>query len=186
MTKPSGPGSTAPGAKTPDRAPNSLPAAPHWRQDFSVDWTRTSYVTRREFTRFLTLGSVFLAAGNLFLAVRGSSLRPKGSLERVQIEGAESLAAGSSLAFEYPKGAHALLVRHEDGALSAFSQRCPHLGCAVFQSSDDKTRLECPCHEGYFDARSGGVLAGPPQRGLAPIRLEQDGRRVFAVGGGES
>jgi Rieske Fe-S protein len=157
---------------------------PHWKADFSVDWDRTSYVTRREFTRFLALGSVAMAAGNTFMAARAAVKRP---VEHpvVKVGGIEDVEPGAFKTFEYPsKGQHAILMRGEDGAYRAFSQRCPHLGCSVFYS-EHSGKLECPCHEGFFDAQTGEVLAGPPQRGLAAIELEITEGKVFAVGGGE-
>lgn len=159
---------------------------PHWKTDFSVDWEETSYITRREFTRFLALGSGAMAAGNLFLAVRGSIAGTPPAPKRFEIGTLKDLEAKPVMSFEYPEpGRHALLVRHEDGTLSAFSQRCPHLGCSVYFSEESR-KLECPCHEGFFDARSGDVLAGPPQRGLARIEVEVMDGKIFAVGGGEA
>jgi Rieske Fe-S protein len=43
-------------------------------------------------------------------------------------------------------------------------------------------RLYCPCHEGFFDAQTGKVLGGPPPRPLPEIKLEVQGKALFAVG----
>ncbi len=159
---------------------------PHWKSDFSVDWEETSYITRREFTRFLALGSGAMAAGNVFLAARSSFPTVPRKTSRLELATTESLERNNVLSFEYPEpGMHAILVRHEDGSLNAFSQRCPHLGCSVYFGEESR-QLECPCHEGFFDAKSGDVLAGPPQRGLARIVLEVADGKIFAVGGGEA
>lgn len=159
---------------------------PHWKQDFSVDWDQTSFVTRREFTRFLGLGSAGLAVGSTVLAVSGSLKRPAEAGGRLEVARVDDVKPRGYLAFEYPnKGAHALLLRHEDGSFSAFSQRCPHLGCSVFYE-ERHDRLECPCHEGFFNAHSGDVISGPPQRGLAVIELEIKDGTIYAVGGGEA
>ena len=53
--------------------------------------------------------------------------------------------------------------------------------CAVFPS-EDGTKLECPCHEGYFSAADGRVLQGPPPRPLPRILLERRGDELWAVG----
>jgi Rieske Fe-S protein len=157
---------------------------PHWKTDFSVDWEQTSFITRREFTRFLALGSAGMAAGNLVMA-GVSNLRSEVTRPRLEIARVDTLRPGAFHRFEYPAaGHHALLLRHEDGSLSAYSQRCPHLGCSVF-FSEESGNLECPCHEGFFDARTGDVLKGPPQRGLAKIDLEVVDGTIYAVGGGE-
>jgi Rieske Fe-S protein len=158
--------------------------APHWKTDFSVNWDRTSYITRREFTRFLAIGSVAMAAGNTFMAIR-SAFPARHDFPEVEIPGGGDLQAGQNLTFAYPvEGGRAILLRHEDGTYSAFSQRCPHLGCSVFYSEHSR-ELECPCHEGFFDPRTGEVLAGPPQRGLEKITLREEGGTLMAVGVGE-
>ncbi len=41
--------------------------------------------------------------------------------------------------------------------------------------------MECPCHEGFFDARSGAVLSGPPQRPLGRIDVEMRNGVVWAL-----
>jgi Rieske Fe-S protein len=159
---------------------------PHWKTDFSVDWEETSFITRREFTRFLALGSGAMAAGNVFMAARSSVPTAPRAAKKLGLITTKVLDQNNVFSFEYPEpGMHAILVKHEDGSLNAFSQRCPHLGCSVYFSEESRT-LECPCHEGFFDAKTGGVLAGPPQRGLARIELEVTDGTIFAVGGGEA
>jgi Rieske Fe-S protein len=159
---------------------------PHWKTDFSVDWEKTSYITRREFTRFLALGSGAMAVGNVYLAVRSGFVGTKSPAPRLEVASVDAIEVRGFQSFEYPeKGQHAILLRHEDGTLSAFSQRCPHLGCSVYFSQESQ-KLECPCHEGFFDAKTGDVLAGPPQRGLATIKLEITDGKIFAVEGGEA
>lgn len=84
---------------------------------------------------------------------------------------AATLRPGEAVVFAYPTDDDpAIAVRLADGSLVAYSSVCTHLGCAVLWSAE-RGDLECPCHKGAFDARSGGVLAGPPQRGLHPIPL---------------
>ncbi|GEM46288.1 QcrA and Rieske domain-containing protein [Deinococcus cellulosilyticus] len=163
---------------------NNEKAQPHWKTDFSVDWDQTSYITRREFTRFLTLSSAALGVGTTLIAVAGMGKRPQEHHVRKELGSVDQIKHGSQMAFKYPDdGLPALLVRHEDGSFSAFSQKCPHLGCHVFYEEHSK-KLECPCHEGFFDAKTGEVLAGPPQRGLSRIDLEVQDGKIYAIGGG--
>lgn len=158
---------------------------PHWKQDFSVDWEETSFVTRREFTRFLGLGSVGLAVGSTIMAVTGNAKKAEREFPRVEVCKVDDVKPRGFKAFEYPeKGQHAILLRHEDGGFDAFSQKCPHLGCSVFYEAR-KDLLECPCHEGFFNAYSGDVISGPPQRGLARIDLELENGVIYAVRKGE-
>lgn len=57
------------------------------------------------------------------------------------------------------------VYRDGTGAVHAFSARCPHLGCAVRWSPQEKS-WDCPCHGSRFDAVTGAVLNGPAQRPL--------------------
>ncbi|EYB67232.1 hypothetical protein DEIPH_ctg046orf0026 [Deinococcus phoenicis] len=167
-----------------DRLEDPRPRQPHWKTDFSVDWDATDYVSRREFTRFLGLSSAGLAAGTTLVAVAGSLPRQTPQAPRVRLGRVEDFPPGTSQAFEYPqKGQFSLLVRHDDGTFSAFGQKCPHLGCAVYYAPHSR-KLECPCHEGFFNARTGDVISGPPQRGLNRVELELRDGEVWAVGGG--
>lgn len=161
------------------------PSEPHWKKDFSVDWEETSYISRREFARYLALGSVLMAAGTTFLALR-LGLPRTSTATRLKVADLDSVPPGGSLVFEYPvKGRFAILCRHADGNVAAFSQKCTHLGCAVYYAPESG-KLECPCHEGFFDARTGDVLAGPPQRALPKVELEVVDGRIYAIGGGEA
>jgi Rieske Fe-S protein len=84
--------------------------------------------------------------------------------------------------FHYP-GEHdaCLLVRLGDRDLVAFGQKCTHLSCAVIPRPAENV-FHCPCHEGYFDLRTGRPIAGPPPRPLPRITLELRGRDVYATG----
>ena len=68
-------------------------------------------------------------------------------------------------------GGEALVVRGDPTTTVAFDRRCPHLGCPVVWAAA-RGRFECPCHRAAFDARSGAVLFGPPDRGLTPIEVK--------------
>jgi Rieske Fe-S protein len=101
----------------------------------------------------------------------------------VKIAGAEVLAPGTSLNFRYPtERDSAILVRSLDGSYRAFGQKCTHLSCPVYFEREHQ-RLECPCHEGAFNALTGDVLYGPPPRPLDAVSLEVRGNgEVWATG----
>ena len=84
--------------------------------------------------------------------------------------------------FNYP-GEHdpCVLVRLGEAELVAYSQKCTHLSCAVIPRPD-RGDIHCPCHEGYFDLRSGRPIAGPPPRPLPKIVISIRGREVYATG----
>ena len=157
-------------------------AVPKWRRDFPFTSEGEDEVTRREFARYLVLASAGFAAGSVGVAV-WTSLRPVNRGAPQAIVAAAAVPEGGAFLFRYPTALDpAILVRLAGGELRAFSQKCTHLGCVVYW---DPARGEmlCPCHDGAFDARTGGVLAGPPQRPLARIAVEvrADGM-VWALG----
>lgn len=101
----------------------------------------------------------------------------------VKIEGAERVLPGSFLYFNYPRANDpAVLVRSQDGEYLAYSRKCAHLGCSVDFNSARRC-LECPCHRGIYDARTGYVVYGPPPRPLDQIVLQmRAGGELWAVG----
>ena len=56
-----------------------------------------------------------------------------------------------------------------------------HLSCAVRYETGG-TRIECPCHRGFFAVDDGRPIAGPPTRPLPRVRLESRADGVYAVG----
>ena len=62
-----------------------------------------------------------------------------------------------------------------------YSQKCTHLSCAV-RPLVDQGVIHCPCHNGYFDLRSGRPIAGPPQRPLPVVQLQLRGDEIYAIG----
>jgi nitrite reductase/ring-hydroxylating ferredoxin subunit len=157
--------------------------APH-QHDFPYDREEEAQVTRREFCNFLGLTSAALFIGAAGFAGKAAfDARRIETLTPARIEGAETLAPGSSLNFHYPStNDSAILVRTLDGELYAFGQKCTHLACPVYFERAHQ-RLECPCHDGAFDAQTGNVLYGPPPRALDTVKLEvRENGEVWAIG----
>ncbi|HKY27534.1 MAG TPA: Rieske (2Fe-2S) protein [Pyrinomonadaceae bacterium] len=156
---------------------------PHQR-DFPYDRDEEAQVTRREFCNFLGLTSAALFVGAAGFATKAAiDARSSEMFTPEKIEGAEALAPGTSLNFRYPtEKDSAILVRSLDGSYYAFGQKCTHLSCPVYFERTHQ-RLECPCHEGAFDARTGDVLYGPPPRALDRLQLElRTNGEVWATG----
>ena len=79
---------------------------------------------------------------------------------------ADELARGQGAVVR--RGVHQVaLYRDGEGGITAFSARCPHLGCVVRWSPQEKS-WDCPCHGSRFDARTGAVLNGPANAPLDP------------------
>jgi Rieske Fe-S protein len=71
-----------------------------------------------------------------------------------------------------------ILVRPSADEWFAYEQKCTHLSCAVYYSPASG-RIECPCHMGFFDVRSGKVLQGPPPRPLHRLDVVVRDATVF-------
>lgn len=154
--------------------------AASWRTDFPLTSAGEDEVTRREFVRYLVLASGGFAAGNVGVAL-WSSLRSINSGDPRPIVSLAAVPEGTAHLFRYPTDDDpAILVHLPGGELRAFSQKCTHLGCVVYYT-DGSEEMECPCHEGVFDAESGDVLAGPPQRPLGRIDVTVRGDTVWAI-----
>jgi Rieske Fe-S protein len=164
----------------PDWKP--LDQQPAWRTDFPIDWPQDHYVERREFMKFMVLTSLALAVGQFSIAVQNWWRRRRDQPEIRKIAALDALPVGGVATFTYP-GVHddCVIVRPAPNELIAFSQKCTHLSCAV-RPLMDKDLIHCPCHEGYFDLRSGRPIAGPPRRPLPRVRLQVRGADVYATG----
>jgi nitrite reductase/ring-hydroxylating ferredoxin subunit len=153
-----------------------------FQAEFPYEREEEAQVTRREFCNFLGLTSaaLFLGAGG-FAAKAALDARTTESFAAAHVAGAETLEPNSALNFNFPTATDsAILIRTADGAYHAYGQKCTHLSCPVYYSRDHQ-RLECPCHEGAFDATSGAVLYGPPPRPLDVIEIETRDGQVWAV-----
>jgi len=164
----------APDLRPPDQQPR-------WRRDFAIDWPEDHFVARRDFAKFLVLTSGAFTFGQGWIAAKSLVRKNEPAPARKRIAALSELAPGSALVFGFP-GEHdpCLLIRTADGELFAYDQRCTHLSCAVVPRVAEGV-LHCPCHEGYFDLRTGRNIAGPPPRPLPRVELEVEDGEVFAV-----
>jgi Rieske Fe-S protein len=148
----------------------------------SGNYGDVSQITRRGFCNGLLLTSAALVVAAKGAPSEAATATSGLAGPPMRIEGAEALMPGSSVLFSYPsRNDPAILVRTQDGRYYAYGQKCSHLGCSVHFDRDQRC-LQCPCHHGAYDAKSGSVLHGPPQRALDQIFLQMRGGEVWAVG----
>jgi len=160
------------------RRPNPSPL---WRDEFSIHTAYERYVSRRQFTKFLVLTSLGMFVGNVWILVR-SWLDKAPLYPEETIADASDIPIGGVRLFRYPtRNDPCILIRPDEQTYVAYSQKCTHLSCAVYYARD-KSRLECPCHQGYFSIKTGEVLQGPPPRPLPRVVLERRGDNLVAVG----
>jgi Rieske Fe-S protein len=155
---------------------------PAWRNDFPIDWPQDHYVERREFMKFMVLTSLALTVGQFWIAAQNWWRRHRGVPEIRRVASLSDVPVGGVLTFTYPdERDDCVVARTSERELVAYSQECTHLSCAV-RPLVDRGVIHCPCHEGYFDLRSGRPLAGPPRRPLAVVHLEVRGNEIYAIG----
>ena len=65
-------------------------------------------------------------------------------------------------------GAQRLAVYDTHAGITVSDARCPHAGADLCDGYFDGTHIECPLHQGLFDARTGAARAAPATR---PLRM---------------
>ncbi len=170
----------SPRSVPPDRAPPAQ--QPRWRRDFPIDWDEDDYVSRRDLVKYMVLTSSAFAVGQLSFLYKKLFGRPQQALQRQPVATLNELAVGGAKTFNYPAGSTSrLLVRLGPSAFVAYDQQCTHLQCPIVPVVE-QGKLHCPCHNGWFDLRTGDAIAGPPQRRLPRILLEVHDQTVYAAG----
>lgn len=153
-----------------------------WRADFPVDEAQDHYVARRDFTKFLILISGGFTLGQFWIAISSLFKIRRDIPNGVRIAGKSDLPIGGSLVFHFPTEKDGcVLVRLSSSEFVAFSNRCTHLMCPVIPKVAQGS-FHCPCHNGFFDIRTGRPTGGPPERPLPRVRLEVHNEGIFAMG----
>lgn len=150
-----------------------------WREEFPYPWDEDEIVTRRDTLRFLLGGSAALGVATGVLAILGY-LPTGNNVQSVPIAKVGELAENQWKVFNFPdQYSQGILIHLPGKGLVAYSDVCTHLSCAVLYEGNNT--LRCPCHNGFFDATTGNVLAGPPTRPLPLIQLAMHDGMVYAV-----
>jgi len=154
---------------------------PLWKDEFSVFTSEERYVTRRQFTKFLTLASLGMFVGNVWIVAKAYFTK-KPVYPAADVAALGEIPVRGVKLFTYPAPQdNCILVRTGEEEYVAYSQKCTHLSCAVYYSAKND-RLECPCHQGFFSIKDGSVLQGPPPRPLPQIVLEREAGKLVATG----
>lgn len=159
---------------------SDTPAREEWRKEFPYPWNEDEVVTRRDTLHFLLAGSgtLFLATGVLTLL---GNLPSGEQVKALAVARVGELAENAWKVFNFPdQYAQGILINLPGRGLVAYSDVCTHLSCAVTYQQKNK-QLHCPCHEGFFDAATGDVLAGPPTRPLPLIELAEHDGIIYAI-----
>lgn len=151
---------------------------PQWNADFPIRQSEEHRVTRRQFARFACCSAVVFGAAWL---AKDKMLAPRVATEPKCIARTDELPVGGSKLFRYPTEADpCILIRLTTDRFAAYSQSCTHLKCPVYFESE-RNELVCPCHEGFFSADDGHVLAGPPQHALPSHPIEVRDQEIWVL-----
>jgi len=101
--------------------------------------------------------------------------------EPVPVGPPESLPVGAATVVRY--GRYPALVLNSPAGLRAYSAVCTHLACIV-KWNPASGRIECPCHDGFFDPADGHVISGPPPRPLDPLPVYIADGQIYIGGAG--
>ncbi len=128
-----------------------------------------------EFTR---LGFVKVIGGIMTLAYAGAIGYPvykylstpveksaeMAAVKEVNLPNLDKLPKGSAYMFKFGVRP-SLLIHHADDTWTALTAVCTHMGCTVAYNTAT-AGIECHCHGGRYDAKTGENISGPPPRPL--------------------
>ena len=149
-----------------------------WKRDYPIRQSEEFRVTRRQFARFACCSAAVFGAAWL---TKGKLLTPRVATEAKFVARIGEIPVGGSKLFRYPTESDpCILIRQRTDRFAAYSQSCTHLTCPVHFNAE-KNQLVCPCHEGFFAAEDGRVLAGPPPRPLPRHAIEVRGQELWVL-----
>jgi len=152
---------------------------PDWKADFPIKKTEAGYVARRDFLKVITLFSGIMAAVNVFIPIFNFFHKRK-VIKDYFVCNASELKVGTQKTF-YVDGDHRnpyMLIRLAEDDWRVYEQKCTHLSCSVIYDHEHGM-IECPCHHGFFDAKDGKVLQGPPPRPLPRLNVVVKDGKIF-------
>jgi cytochrome b6-f complex iron-sulfur subunit len=161
----------------PDKKDKNL----DWKNDFPISQTEATEVSRRQFAKFLCLVSGGLATGSAIVAAKSAFFPGKRVEGTHRVCRVDEMPVGGTRSFVIEGSSTPYVLIHlESGEFKAYEQKCTHLSCAVFYKPGTG-KIECPCHNGWFDAMTGEVLQGPPPRPLPRLDVQVKGNEIFVT-----
>ena len=151
---------------------------PHWKSNFPIRQSAEHDVSRRQFVKVACCSAFAVGAG---LFAKGRIVTAPRAIEPKLLGRVEEIPVGGYKLFRYPTEDHpCIVVRLSGSEFAAYSQSCTHLMCPV-NYQHERRQFYCPCHEGFFSAEDGRVLAGPPPRALPRYPVEVRSGEVWII-----
>lgn len=149
-----------------------------WKKDFPINRPEAHQVSRRDFAKLLAVVSGGMVLGNGMIAAR-YAFEDDIPSEKQMICTKSDIPVGGTKSFVLENSAIPYILIHtEEGEFYAYEQKCTHLACAVYYKPGTM-KIECPCHNGWFDAKTGDVLQGPPPRALKKLEVILEGEEIY-------
>jgi cytochrome b6-f complex iron-sulfur subunit len=131
--------------------------------------------TRRAFVAAAGAAGVCYAAAlgypvYRYLASPGEMAAENAKVTEVTVPDGRKLPPGQAKMFKFGSSP-AMLIHHDDGAWTALTAVCTHLGCTV-QYEADQHRIHCACHGGVYNPYTGANVSGPPPKPLKLYKVE--------------
>jgi len=160
---------------------SNLPEKSAPEVDFPIERVEAEHVSRREFTKFLCLVSGGMAVGSGWVAAKDRLFPPHRIKGEAFVCNVSEVPVGGTRPFSVAGAKTPFMLIHlNDGSWRAYEQKCTHLSCAVFYEPETD-KIQCPCHNGWFDARTGIVLQGPPPRPLPHLDVVIKGDEIYVA-----
>ncbi|MBS1713103.1 MAG: Rieske (2Fe-2S) protein [Armatimonadetes bacterium] len=86
------------------------------------------------------------------------------AVKEVTLPDADKLPKGSALMYKFGVRP-AMLIHHKDDTWVSLDAVCTHMGCTVAYDPN-ADMINCACHGGKYDAKTGENVSGPPPRPL--------------------
>lgn len=151
----------------------------HWKKDFPVNRSESNQVSRRDFAKLLAVVSGGMVIGNGAIAAKAAFSDPEKPKEKQKIGTIHDIPVGGTKSFVLQNDTVPYILIHtEENEFYAYEQKCTHLSCAVYYKPGTM-KIECPCHNGWFDVKTGNVLQGPPPRALKKLEVILEGDDIY-------
>lgn len=149
---------------------------PSWQSNFPIRQSEEHAVSRRQFAAFSGCAAMALGAG-IPLKQKLSAL--PAAKQAITVAELDEIKPGSAISFNYPTENHpCILVHLSENEFVAYSSACTHLMCPVHYDAGTN-QFVCPCHNGFFDAKDGRVITGPPRRPLPRYEVSLSAGKIL-------
>ncbi|THF47949.1 Rieske (2Fe-2S) protein [Flavobacterium supellecticarium] len=151
----------------------------HWKKDFPINRSQANQVSRRDFAKLLAVVSGGMVVGNGVIAAKAAFFNEPKNEKKQKICAKNEIPVGGTKSFVLENDTVPYILIHtEEGEFYAYEQKCTHLSCAVYYKPGTLT-IECPCHNGWFDVKTGNVIQGPPPRPLKKLDVTFEGNAIY-------